>query len=324
MYKELFSNITFGGMQSYGSVSALPVSTTEHAGALDYLTLPEAMERMLLRIEEVSESGSVPELKVISLALIPILIISGEEVRGARQNRILNTSILVPAKGEMIIPVSCTERGRWSYTSPDFKDSGNIGSRDVRQAADMSVHHSLKEDRGFRSDQGMVWNKIEELHYKSRSNGTSGTRAMDDAYKSMEDDLEEALRQFVLMPGQTGIMFFHAGKVAGMDIVSRPAAFARLHEKLVKSYLIDCLGQKATKHTPGALLKKAHQFLDSSISGTEKVYKSPGLGEDHRLQSPAVYGSSLVHENEPIHTCCFQTKAEDQRMAGFGRRRDMW
>ena len=90
MLKELFSSITFGGMQEYGSVAALPISSTGRTGALDYLTLPEAMEQMLLKIEEVSESASVPELKVISGAPIPVLIISGEEVRGAKQNRILN------------------------------------------------------------------------------------------------------------------------------------------------------------------------------------------------------------------------------------------
>jgi hypothetical protein len=244
-------------------------------------------------------------------------------VRGAKQNRILNTSILIPAKGELVIPVSCTERGRWSYSSPDFKDSGNISSKNIRQSTERSVHFSLSEDRGFRSDQSQVWNEIEALHMKTQSHETSRTRAMDDAFKSVAEDLERAREEFSLIPGQTGILFFHKDKVAGMDLLSRPEAYGRLHEKLVKSYLIDCLGGKASKHDPGALLEEARRFLESAATGTVNVFKSPGLGEDHRLQSPTAHGSALVHENEAVHTCCFRSIAEEQRMAGFGRRREL-
>ncbi len=160
MYKELFTKITFGDLQYYGKVAALPITTPDLSAANNYITLSEAIYRMMIRIEEISYGGSVPELKVISTSDIPVLILSGEEVRGAKQNRILNTSILVPPKSEMIIPVSCTERGRWSYVSPDFKDSGNISSRGVRSAAERSVQRNLSSGYGHRSDQGEVWDKI--------------------------------------------------------------------------------------------------------------------------------------------------------------------
>ena len=323
MYKELFNSISFGVMQSYKSVNAYPLISPVFPGALPYFTLVEAIEQMLLKIEEVSEGGSVPELRVVSKAKIPVLLVSGEEVKGAKQNRILNTSILIPAESSVIIPVSCTERGRWSYSSPDFKDSGNISSRDIRMAASDSVRLSLNDGRGHRSDQGKVWDKIEELHFKSRSDNTSRTRAMDDAYKSMADDLEEAQRHFSLISGQTGILFFHAGKVAGLDVFSRSGAYARLHGKLVKSYLIDCLGGKSSKYLPETLQQEARQFLDSAGTAAVKVFKSPGLGDDHRLQTQHVHGSVLVFENEPVHACCFRTEPEEDRMAGFNKRRNL-
>jgi hypothetical protein len=323
MHKELFSSITFGALQSYGSVAALPVSTPVNPSGLSYLTLSEAVSLTLIRIEEVNAGGSVPELRVMSSAAIPVLIISGEEVKGAKQNRILNTSILVPAKGELIIPVSCTERGRWSYSSPGFKDSGNLSSKDVRKAASDSVSHSLVEGRGHHSDQIKVWDKIEELHFKSNSDGISHTRAMDDAFKARKTDLEEAQRHFSLIPGQTGILFFHSGKVAGLDILSRPAAYARLHDKLVKSYVIDCLQTKKTKKEPDTLVREADHFLKQAMNGNVKTYKSPGLGEDFRLNAPSIQGSSLVYEGEALHTCCFSLEAEEERMAGFKSRRNL-
>jgi len=50
----------------------------------------------------------------------------GEELAGAKQNRVINTTILLRENSETIIPVSCTEQGRWSYASAEFFDSGII------------------------------------------------------------------------------------------------------------------------------------------------------------------------------------------------------
>ena len=88
-----------------------------------YLTLKEALEKRLLIVKEVSAEASVPELKVINNADVPMLLLDGEELAGAKQNRVLNTSVLVKEKSELIIPVSCTEQGRWSYQTDEFSNS---------------------------------------------------------------------------------------------------------------------------------------------------------------------------------------------------------
>ena len=43
-------------------------------------------------ITEVSEGGSVPELRVVNKGDARILVLDGEELRGAKQNRVLNTT----------------------------------------------------------------------------------------------------------------------------------------------------------------------------------------------------------------------------------------
>ena len=80
-----------------------------HAGA-------EALDAGLARVEEVSEGGSVPELRFTNSAAMPILIVDGEELVGAKQNRVANLTILAPAKTTIRIPVSCVEAGRWRYS----------------------------------------------------------------------------------------------------------------------------------------------------------------------------------------------------------------
>ena len=80
---------------------------------LSYLTLDNAIPPGWLEIREVSGQGSVPELLALNRAPQPVLIVDGEELIGARQDRIVNLTILVPALATLVIPVSCVEAGRW-------------------------------------------------------------------------------------------------------------------------------------------------------------------------------------------------------------------
>ena len=54
------------------------------------------------------------------------MLFDGEELKGAKQNRILNTTILIAAGSSLDVPVSCTEQGRWSYASREFDESEAI------------------------------------------------------------------------------------------------------------------------------------------------------------------------------------------------------
>ena len=118
------------------------------------------MEGQLLTVTEVTEGGTVPELKVINRGEKPVLLLDGEELSGAKQNRVLNTTILLKEKSETVIPVSCTEHGRWSYRSSHFEESGHIMSAKLRRVKNASVHENLKAVHAFRSDQGAVWDEI--------------------------------------------------------------------------------------------------------------------------------------------------------------------
>lgn len=53
----------------------------------------EALEKQVLVISEVSKEGYVPELKVGNKRKIPVLLLGGEELAGAKQNRVLNTTM---------------------------------------------------------------------------------------------------------------------------------------------------------------------------------------------------------------------------------------
>ena len=119
------SSLALGPRRQYKNMAVVPLFSPLSDGP-EYLTLKEGLERDLATIAEVSLGGSVPRLKVVNRAELPVLLVDGEELIGARQNRVLNTSMLLKEKSETEIPVSCTEQGRWHYTSHHFGHAGHI------------------------------------------------------------------------------------------------------------------------------------------------------------------------------------------------------
>ncbi len=79
-------------------------------------------------------AGSVPDLRVINRAEKMVLILDGEELVGAKQNRIVNTTILVAAQSTLVIPVSCVEQGRWSYRTLSFESQDRMLGSELRAA----------------------------------------------------------------------------------------------------------------------------------------------------------------------------------------------
>src|SRR5437899_3338299 len=107
------SQLDLGEPQQFKNIVILPVFTGVNHPP-EYLTLTDALAQKLAAITEVSQAGSVPALKVANGSQLFLLLLDGEELIGARQNRTVNTSILLAGKSETIIPVSCTEAGRWA------------------------------------------------------------------------------------------------------------------------------------------------------------------------------------------------------------------
>src|SRR5579862_4784893 len=117
--KRLLQVIQLGEPQVHKGITIVPL-VAPTAGTFQYSALGEALSGGDLAITEVSNAGSVPELLVVNRANQPVLLIDGEELAGAKQNRVLNTSILLKETSETKIPVSCTEQGRWAYSSNMF------------------------------------------------------------------------------------------------------------------------------------------------------------------------------------------------------------
>src|SRR5262245_14532383 len=151
-----------------------------------WLLLPEALGYGSAEVSEVSEQGSVPTLHVINRGSQDVLLLDGEELVGAKQNRILNTTVLVRAHSTLEVPVSCVEQGRWQYTSRRFASSAHSLYASMRLKKAAQVHESLRLSQSFGSDQTAIWNDLGQrakaLKVKSALAGafTGRAREVDD------------------------------------------------------------------------------------------------------------------------------------------------
>jgi hypothetical protein len=273
----------------------------------EYVTLDEAIADGL-RIRETSESGSVPELVVENPLAERVLLYDGEELLGAKQNRILNVSVLVEAKSSLTIPVSCVEQGRWARRGEHFLAAPHISHSELRRRkAEMQAAQPLA--RGVA--QGEVWDAVHEKAL--RMSVSSSTGAAHDIYRRYERDLRALESAFPAQPGQCGALLGIGGDLC-LDAVSRPDAFARLWPKLRAGYLLDALERLDGKPTPRAELDG---FVDAIGSALQSRQPSAGLGEDVRLRGERAIGSGLELDGELIQLSAF-TSGDGGRRA-FGR-----
>lgn len=309
---SLFEGTRIGEPQAHGSVILFPLMAGADWGP-KYQPLGEALEQGTFAVSEVSASGSVPELKVVNGGELPVLLLDGEELAGAKQNRVLNTTVLVPGKSTVVIPVSCTEHGRWSSVSAHFRESSHHMARAIRCDKVRSVSASLRRERSFRSDQGEVWANIEHLACAAEAHSPTG--AMSDVFRHRERDLDAYLEAFPLLPGQRGLLVFLNGLPAGLDLVSSERAFARLHTKLVRSYCIeDALRPSRRKSSPG--LADAEAFVKRAASCPGVPFPSPGMGADLRFEADGLVGSALLVDGATVHAAFFVAEEPPRRPRG--------
>jgi len=299
---KLLREVRLGDPVSESGLTLIPMFA-KFADAPPLMTLGEGIECEALVVTEVDAGGEVPELRAANRGKLGILILDGEEFAGAKQNRVLNTTVYLSPGCEITIPVSCTEHGRWHYVSERFADSGYVAARSVRVAAHRSVTKNVRAKMGYRSNQSEVWDRVAMLH---RANEVSSeTGAMRDVYEKHKDRMGRRELAFPVQDGQSGVFALWGGRVVGFDVLATPAVYSPLHERLVRSYAIDALAESAK--TGKNDLRIAKEFLVSLADSQPTVHESPGDGVSNRFTGPGFTGSMLTLDDAILHGVFFAT-----------------
>ena len=316
------NEVKLGEPQHYRNMSVFPLLFSGKS-KLEYTMLRKALKQEHIMITEISENGSVPELKLFNVTESYILLLDGEELEGAKQNRVLNTTLLVYPKSELKVPVSCTEQGRWNRVSAAFHDSEKIMFSRARGNKMSRVHQSLKYGEGYRSDQSEVWKDISDL--QSKRNIHSPTSAMKDIYDKEKDNLDDFLKAFPVIGGQCGIIVGLGGHVVGLEYLSSSDCYLDVHRQLIESYTMDALVENLSGENPELTLEESQRFLEQIWSASQETFRSAAAGTDVRLESEHLVGSGLVEGEELIHLSAFARQTTgpmySPKMASYRHRR---
>jgi hypothetical protein len=271
----------------------------------EYLPVGTALRAGSAKITEVSNSGNVPTVAFENLGNIPVLIIDGEELLGARQNRIANLTVLVPGNRTLRLPVSCVERGRWSYRTREFVESPHVMYRAARARKARAVSRNLVAHGSRVSDQGKVWADIDSL--SSKLGYASPTAALHDVGQSHSARIEDYLQGVDVSDDQVGAIFAINGVAAGIELFDSPETFRTYLPKVLRSYALDAIANR-TPQPEGTNGDEADRFLASILELDAQSFPAIGLGEDLRLNTPTISGGALAHEGRVIHLAAFRTE----------------
>lgn len=306
----LESGVVLGKPRWVRNLTLVPILAKAGPGS-PYATLSEALAVEGVVVSELGEGAAVPRIRIVNGLARPVLLLDGEELAGAKQNRVINTTILVAAHASLEIPVSCTEQGRWHHVSARFADAGHVVPPSMKRRKSESVAAALRERGDRTSDQRDVWAAVREV---SASAGVSSdTAALRDVYGGREADLQAYTAAATLQPGQAGVIALVGGAVVGLDCTPSPELFAKLADRLHRSYALEALlaagvGPHGRGDPPdadaaspcGDVVSEAHvssavcAFLADLAAATASEYPGVGLGVEHRIDGAAVTASALV------------------------------
>ena len=319
--KTAISNLGIGEPAFHGGLTVFPLTAKERP-SLDYVLLADGLKEGLVSVREVSQGGSVPDLAVENRADRPVLIVDGEELVGAKQNRVANLTLLVAAGKTTIIPVSCVEAGRWSYDRPDFAVSERMHYASGRAERYRSVQASMRTTGTRRSDQGRVWSSIDET--AAAMSAPSETGAMSEIFDRHERTLNDYVRDVTPAPDQVGAIFAVGDRRYGLDVFDRPGTLAAFLPKLVRSYAVDALdfslaasGGQVRERDPDAgkpaPLSGARDFLERLRAGSFDDHPAVALGRDVGIRADGAIGGALVADDVTVHLSGFSDPRSHRR-----------
>jgi len=250
-----------------------------------------------LTVTEVSQAGAVPTLRVTNSGARPVLLLDGEELVGAKQNRVLNVTVMVPSRQAVDVPVSCVEAGRWGYRSAAFKDADWLMDAELRAKKMRDVSDTM--GRASRAgDQHEVWDSLAKK--TARMSSQSATGAQSAMFEKHHASLEPEVDALRPVEGQVGAVFATHSCITGLEQFDAASTFRTIQPKLVRSHALDALDCTRPR-TAVFAAESPETFLHAVALLRSREYPAVGLGRELRLEGPSLVGAGLIVDGRTVH-----------------------
>lgn len=260
------------GPYNHKNLSLFLIHGKNTINAKKFLTLAEAMEQKKVTVHE---TGDVNQLTITNSSNFNVFIMSGDIVKGGKQDRVLQYNYIVPP-GIKRMPVSsfCVESGRW-------QKRGNEKADQFSTSQEMIASKDLKMSVKKSKSQSEVWSKVAEVQSDLEKNLGGSVRG------SSESSLQLTLENEKLITAQkeyqkalggilrdkkdvVGYACVINGAINSAEVFASDILFKKLWPKLVKSSIVEAVSKyKKGEAVPAKTADDVKKFIvDSEKAAT--------------------------------------------------------
>ncbi|MCX7611238.1 MAG: hypothetical protein N2043_06590 [Ignavibacterium sp.] len=274
---------------------------TNNKNTFDYISCDKAIKQNFIEVKEVSQQGSVNDLLLINNSNQYVFFMDGDILQGAKQNRVLNTSVLAAPNTKIKLPVSCVEQGRWRTVSAKFNPSDYVSPQKLRAKKSEAVKMNLMSSASYYASQGEVWDEVSS--YLRMNFVNSRTSNLSDIYENKKQDFEKFIELFKPAEDANGIAIFVDQQLLNTDVFNRTDIYNEYFPKILRSTAMEVfyLQDKENNLTEAEAFYKTTDLFDNLPQIKFTTHPGVGVGEEKRFDTKALTGLELSFQNHLIH-----------------------
>jgi len=273
----------------------------------DYVSLGKAINENLIEMKELGEGASVNDIIVFNNSNKYVFMMDGDIIQGAKQNRIINTSILIAPNTKSKIKVSCVEQGRWHHVSSKFSASGLNAPTFMRAEKNRDVFDNLKKNKEHYADQTKVWDNVSS--YAKKFNVDSATNDLNELFcKKMENE-KDPVSEFKCSESTNGLALFNGNKFLSLDLFNRADVYREYFPKIIRGAFLEFQYLKGQKQNINEeeVKYKTLEVLDKTETIEKNTFDGIGVGTEKRFDKTNLIGLELFYNNLLIHQSVIKT-----------------
>ena len=213
-----------------GRLTLIPIIATQPTPSTKFVTLHDGMVRGVISVREVgnSDNWEVDTVRVTNRSRETLVIMEGELIEDAMQDRVTAEAVTVLAGKTQNIQVRCVEEDR-DHGGTKFNPGNAIAEVGLRR----TVVHATQND---------VWTKVKQINArdKIRTNTNTYRLAAHAQAKDGAERRDRLVKQLELLeerPNIVGLAVAIDGQVVAIDRLATPDLYRQLEGKLIASYL---------------------------------------------------------------------------------------
>ncbi len=264
----------------FKNIELFIISGETYADDIEYITLSKALENGWIKVIEISQ---VNALQISNVSNNTIFILSGDIVKGGRQDRTLAADLIIPPEMDSISVESfCVESGRWTQRGDEkvgeFEMSSKIlSSRDLKLAAKYSRNQSFVWDhvasQQFKLEENVSKMLAEEVEITDQESPSSlqltleneNLDSLQKLYKDNFISLLETNEQAI------GLAYAINSELYSVDLFNNKKLLNDLWEKMIDAIVVEAISESDSMIEKGIDPRQIIDLVEKAEKGERQI-----------------------------------------------------